>query len=686
MRPCLPVLALLVLAPALSGAARENSADWTAPSSPRLYVTAARRDAFKTWCATGEGAASFARLRAEFDAAWLSAPLPAEPQPYGTPFPANKDPRAVQAWRAAQRDASLLTGAGEAAVVLWLATDEPRYLALARAALLAGSRWAPDGAAGLAYNDEAAFRLWRKLPFLYDQLRPVLTDAERADLLPRLRAWGAPFFDLVHSDLRDTRRNSLDSSPRSHSVRFVATVGLAGLALLDDLPEARDWFAFAARWYRDQFPPWGGDDGGWSEGIRYWETGVASEPVRFQDALARLDHPDAWTHPFWRQTGYFAGYLLQPRPATSFGDISGTGKVNLDWKNARFLRKLARIFGDGHLRAFADLGEPAPPYPLALNNYPSGIEYLLSDFADADKPLPATADLSALPSARWFRDIGWVSLHSVLGRPAEDIMLTFISSPYGSFSHSHAAQNAFILSAWGEELAVNAGYREFHGSPHHDGYVRRTLSKNALLIGGEGQTPRSKAATGRILRLDAGDRFIWTTGDATAAYNAGRASPLADRVLRDIVFVDRRYFVIRDTVRLPQPRVVDWLLHSEKTIAWDAVTQTALLRNDRARLAVALQSLQGPLLAGTSDTWPVPPDPAWLARFNLATQGHLAARTAAPAREHEIVAVLWPSDADTPPPALTLTRDGDATLCTITRPDGATDRVTFAGSDRLHLD
>jgi hypothetical protein len=109
------------------------------------------------------------------------------------------------------------------------------------------------------------------------------------------------------------------------------------------------------------------------------------------------------------------------------------------------------------------------------------------NFIVADKPLPKARPLSQLPPNRYFADVGWVSLHSALGKPDQDIHVTFRASPYGSFSHSHADQNGFILNAFGEGLAINSAYREFHNSPHHDQWTRQSISKNVLLLDGVGQ-------------------------------------------------------------------------------------------------------------------------------------------------------------------------------------------------------
>ena len=155
--------------------------------------------------------------------------------------------------------------------------------------------------------------------------------------------------------------------------------------------------------------------------------------------------------------------------------------------------------------------------------YPTACEFLVRNFiASVPSRCPPPKPLSELPPQRYFRDVGWVSMHSALGRPDDDIHITFKSSPYGSFSHSHADQNAFILNAFGEGLAINSAYREFHRSPHHKEWTWQTKSKNALLIDGVGQKAQDKKATGKITRFETAPRYVWTTGDATVAYQTGQ--------------------------------------------------------------------------------------------------------------------------------------------------------------------
>jgi hypothetical protein len=656
----------------------------TIPSNaPRTFILADERDAFREFCLSGPAKEFYSQLKTEFDSNWMSVPPPAEPEEFGDPDPKKRKGDKVDKWRAAQGVCNQLAGTAEAATIFWLVTGEPKYLEKAKEFLLTACRWATgeSGATRIDYNDEAHFRLWRKLPFVYDQIRDELTPEEKAAVLESFRRRGNDSFALIEKRTKNSLRNSIESTASSHSIRFMSMTGIAGLALYDDLPEAKEWLDYALHFYREQFPTWGGDDGGWAEGNAYWRGCV--EHAWFQDALAVIGHSDAYANPFWRQTGYFPLYFVQPYKHTAFGDTPVAGKFTIEPMVAQLAQHLARQFQDGSLRAYADMADTSnrslesQGLYFDSERYPAGMEFILRDFSVRKKPLPAPQPLSELPPARWFRDVGWVAMHSALGRPAEDIMLSFKSSPYGSFSHSHADQNAFILNAYGENLLINSGYREHHRSPHLTGYTKRTISKNALLIGGEAQKPESKSATGRILGLEMDGRTVWTAGDAANAYNDALDKPIVKESHRDILMVDQRYFVLRDTVRLEEPKTISWLLHAESAIHWDPQSGKARIQQPKAGCEVTLIASSGPLEGAVTSQFPIPVDP----KYDWPDQYHLTA-TAPEALEHRILTVIWPWKGTESPAAVRATLGGNT--LTVHRPDGKTDVFAVSG-ERLAL-
>ena len=107
------------------------------------------------------------------------------------------------------------------------------------------------------------------------------------------------------------------------------------------------------------------------------------------------------------------------------------------------MEHVARVQQNGTFLAYAALATDARARPIDKGlddlgrSLPTAAEFLFLNFIASARKLPAPVALSTLPAHRYFRDVGWVSLHSALGRPADDIHVTFKSSQYGSFSHSH---------------------------------------------------------------------------------------------------------------------------------------------------------------------------------------------------------------------------------------------------------
>ena len=670
-------------------------------TAPRTLVLAGRAEDFRAYCLTGPGAKPFAKLRADLDAKYLALPFPAEPITYGDPSPSKRDSAKADQWRDVQDVCGIVSGVAEAAALCWVVTDEEKYFTKAREFLLAACAWHFDpnwksgavvGATDITYNDEGHFRLWRKLPLVYDQLRARLTPVEKKIVLDHFRERGRRSAAWIErqGDIAHVARNSAESDLSSHPIRFMPMTGLAGLALWDDLPEAREWWAFAYKFYRDQFSPWGGDDGGWAEGSAYWRGTI--EHAAFQDTLLSLGDPLAYATSFWKNSPYFCLYNVQPYRTTTFGDAANAGHFNLEPATADYFEHLARVQQNGFFRSYAALSTDARPSPLNKGlagldrGYPTAAEFLLRNFIARDLPLPPARPLAELPNQKFFRDVGWVSLHSALGRPDDDIHITFKASPYGSLSHSHADQNAFILNAYGESLAINSAYREFHNSPHHDQWTRQTKSKNLLLLDGIGQLPKSKQSTGTITRYEETARYVWTTGDATVAYAAAQKDKSnVRRVTRDLVFIDSRYVVLRDRVELAAPAKLSWLLHAEKNLVWDNARATATIAGPAGKATLTAQIVSPGVewRASVTNKFPVPVDPKY-AKADADPyitgawhdQAHLTLESPGAALDFTVFTILWPERGPKPIGAHT-TLQKNNTL-SISRPDGRTDILTIS--------
>ncbi len=681
--------------------AQTNGFEHVPASGPRTMVVAGQHEAFRIYCLEGAGKEAFDRIKSDLDNVYMVFPHPEDPLTYGDPEPSKRDSFKTDRWRAVQDLAGNIAGIAEAATLVWIVTGEQRYLDKAKEFLLTSTDWALDpdwrsgsvpGATDVYYNDEGNFRLWRKLPLVYDQLRDQLTPAEKERVLDHFRERGERTVRWIRrSNISGLKRNSLEVRPSSHPVRFMAMVGLTGLALWDDLPEqARDWYDFAYKFYRDQFSPFGGDAGGWAEGNAYWRG--TFEHAGFQDILLAIGDPIAYNLPFWKNTGYFALYNVQPYLHTTFGDVSNAGHFNLEPVVADYMNHLGRVHQNGYFVSYAALLDPNEPResPSLMGmgklarTYPTAGEFLIRNFIGSRFPAVAPAPLSELPPYRFFDDIGLVSMHSALGDPDNDIHITFKSSPYGSFSHSHPDQNTFIINGYGEGLAINSANREFHRSPHHKQWTWQTKSKNGILIDGEGQEQQDKTATGEITRFEVGDRYMWTTGDAKVAYQTRQPEGRVQRVTRDLVFIDRRYVVLRDRVETDDESHLSWLLHGEMGMGWQNLDQRARIEGEKAALTAVLATKPFTWFAAVSDKYPAPIDPRYRSKETYAWvtaewQDHvsLTLTTREPSTAHTVFSVLWPEPDRKSVADVSAKMDEQGRLH-VHRPDGKTDIITLS--------
>ncbi|WP_309399037.1 heparinase II/III domain-containing protein [Cerasicoccus maritimus] len=657
---------------------------WTRPAqlpevpaeAPRTWILANQQSAFREYCTSGEGQPFYARIKEGFDEKYLNLPFPAEPESFGDSDPRKRTSAKIDSWRQAQDTCNVVAGIASTATIIWRVNGEQCYLDKAREFLVKLCEWDAEGTTGIEYNDETNFRLLRLMPEVYDQIRDHLSPEEKSKVLAMLQRRGQTSFDhILRKRTGQLVRNSLAVEPSSHPVRFIPMLGMMGLALWDDLPEARDWFAFAYEFYENRFSPWGGDDGGWAEGMAYWRGVI--EHASFQDALLLINAPEAYAQPFWKNTFYFPVYFLTPWRSTAFGDTPVAGVIGMEPGIRDFIMHGAKVYQDGYLRAYADqyvdrraLPEEELEFKL-WRKYPTPIEYLLRDFLVNDRPLPTPQNLSELPHSKYLESIGWVAIHTDLGNPDNDIFVQFKSSPYGSFSHSHADQNAFILSAFGEPLAINSGYREYHRSPHHKAHTRQTLSKNAVLIGGEGQPAQDASAIGKITHYQSSKDATWVRGDATEAYRANPKLKNLALAQRDMIMLQSGAIVIRDVIHTAQPESVQWLLHSVDQP--ESNNRTIKITQGNAELLATMASPGNTLDISISNQFATPVDPKYLSK-GYDPQYHLTATTEKASDTTVIYAVLYASKGDNHPPEI-LSCQPDSVKFTL--PDGEAMTIDF---------
>jgi len=511
----------------------------------------------------------------------LATPMPDEP---AFPFKTS-DPKTAE-WIAAHNK---LRGEGEGAAnrlqrtaFAYLVTGDEAIGRNAVEQLMNLAGWAPDGATGYATHDQVHRAIAYRSAMAYDWVSDLLTPEQRRTALAMIESRTQTMYQhlAVGRPLRD-------QPYESHGWTAYGYIGIIALATLHDLPAAEVWFRDVVPTYLNLCPPWGEEDGGWLQGVAYWQYSQLSNK-EFYDALLSAVGLSLYDKAWSRNNLYFPLYWFPAgSPRCHFGDGN---------------RDRPGIYEVQHYRRMAQMFQN-PIAQWAWQQIGDLSDGSLQAYYRGDESLPARPPVE-MPPSRWSKDIGWVAMHSDLLDP-ERVSLYFKSSWIGSFNHSHADQNQFVLNAFGEALAIDSGYYDWYASPHDKGYTRHTLAHNAITIdGGHGQPIFDATASGRILGMVSTPAIDIAGGDATAAYQGKLA-----KAVRRIVYLRPNTFVMIDDLAAPQgeQRQFEWWLHGLSPIAIDADQAGATVSQGKAHLKVELVAPSG-LTASERDQFVGPPE------------------------------------------------------------------------------
>lgn len=464
-------------------------------------------------------------------------------------------------WRQMYIDCQELLYAVRHLAVAGRILDDTELLHKARQWLLHVARFDVLGTTSRTYNDEAAFRIAGALAWGYDWLHDSLSDADRAEVRQAL----SRRLEEVATHVIEHARIHLFPYD-SHAVRSVASVMVpACIALLGEHPRAQEWLDFAIDYYDTLYSPWGGPDGGWAEGPHYWTTAMAYM-IDAGNLLLKYTGHNLYQRVFFQHTGSFPLYTKAPDTQRScFGDDSTLGDIP-SLKVGYNARHFAAITGDGHLQwYFEQMCERAKGTEHEFYNH--GWWSFAFDKLQYrhDWPQVTAVPPQQLPLMKHFKDVGWVAVQRDLHDPQQHLQFTTKCSRYGSISHSHGDQAAFLLFAHGEELAIQSGYYVGFGTSMHRQWRRLTKSKNAILIDAKGQYAGADKSlqiqsTGSVLAAEErADGTVFISLDATPAYRL--EVPYLRRYRRDFHLIRGRHLLVVDDVELEQEGSVQWLMH-----------------------------------------------------------------------------------------------------------------------------
>ncbi len=511
-------------------------------------------------------------------------------------------------WGNRKHAIAVADGAATLAFAYVISGDE-RYGDGARDALVALTKWDPEGSTQYAYNDEAAMPLLYMPSRAYTWVYPILTEDEREAVVAMMRTRGAQCFNHLR------KREHLWNPYASHSNRAWHFLGEVATAFLGEIPEAETWLDFSMTVMYTAYPVWGDSDGGWHEGTGYWASylGRYMYWAFVADAAYGIN---AFEFPYFSNAGYYGMYLLPPGTKTGgFGDQAGNVA---DTRIGSLMRLFAAGSGNPHWAWYAD----------QLNaGYGGGyLGYLYE--ANAKAVVAMAPD--ALPSSRQFHGTGLAILNSDLLHGADNVQIHFKSSPMGRSSHGYNANNAFLLNIGGQQALLDSGRRDVYGSPHHYDWMHHSRSDNAILVNGKGQRKHTANATGRITHFESTPTVDVVVGEAGAAYDD------LDRWTRRIVFLKPRTIVIHDVLEAPEPSTFQWNLHAKG--AFNLEDDGASWASDTGKLRVTFVDTQtNPLQIEQTDQFD--PPPAEWSGFDL-NEWHLTASTTEKRAQQEFITLI----------------------------------------------
>lgn len=534
----------------------------------------------------------------------LKQGVPEHPGPYvkGDPrWPNWIDWYGSVADKLTSRVGSRLVNAARAAIL----TGDAAAIDAAKQLLLAACEWDPKGGSAARYGDLQAANLLKGMVWCYDACERSLSEAERERVHAILKERVLQFYVKISPFRINPAQN--------HPWKKNTVVAESALVLLGVFPEAEEWLDVAVRNFCLRILPSMGFQGENQEGIMYWSYGV-SMLANFADLLLFMANVNLYDHPWLRQTCRFPVYLAPPNAyAISFADNSSRG-------NASFV-------GPAATKLAGWLGQRAEdPYALWYANQ-----------ACTGLTFRAPADI---PQSIFYPFIGYSVFHTCLSEGLESVDVGMRSGPYHA-GHQHDDNNAFVIHAYGNKLAVDGGYYDWYGSPHFKAYSITTLAHNSLLVNGKCQKRGTDGATTTFLDSPS---FGFALGDAGS--NPDIYDGQLSRFDRRLVFLKPGFVIVHDLVESAAgPVELDWLLHShtDEPFPADSATRTFSIARPKSRLdgRFLVPETMALRVVKSFDIGPQKPrESVFLPESDVQPEWTLFARPAEAAAETEFLAVI----------------------------------------------
>jgi hypothetical protein len=470
----------------------------------------------------------------------------------------------------------------------YILTGSKKYADAGIRWILEIAHWDPEGATKV--TDFGDSGIMHAMAVGYDSFYHSLTKGQKKQLLNAIALRGAHFYD--------DWVNSLESRLLSNHVwqhileRFFQTA----LAVKDDLPIADQWLSYIYEIWIARSPVLGHKDGAWSNGISYFRMNTLTM-LSITSTLKEITGVDFVKDIWYKNNPEWMIYAWPPH-----GSADGFGNDAYKLGNPEYERES----NDPIFTSYPELNARITQNPYARWYVDKRIEDTGAKYS-ADKSLkwffiqrglrlerPSAPAHFDLPQARAFREVGIAYMNTHLEETSKNLRLAFKSSPYGSYSHTHAEHNCFNLFYGGQPLFSNTGYRPAMGDPHYLADFKNTRGHNGILIDGMGQ-PFGSESYGWISRFLHGEQISYVVGDATNAYSATDANEIKTKgnpaknhsdaglkkFRRHVLMLRPSIIIIYDELETKQPSHFTFLLQNRDMLRMDEA-QNVIASNSKA--------------------------------------------------------------------------------------------------------
>ncbi len=457
---------------------------------------------------------------------------------------------------------------------VYMIEDDIKYAEKAIKLLEAISEWDQSGFSGYKTHDQVHRDVAHKCSIVYDWLYNLLTDAQREKVVKMIKER----VETMYVPLM--LQHPLDELPYdSHGTTASKMIFTICFALMHDVPEASDWFENIQPFYY-KVQGWGGEDGGHANGTGYANGSLKAEDTARHDLVYTSTGYKSWggeAEVGETPNKYLMFFMSNGAPVGSFGDDETIPPIRETVSLTRYIVGAVRYNDSANKWASETRGtKPYIKEPMLLKYFNNDVE-----------SIPPFDMMNTYHD----RDIGWIAMKSDIIDPWHTA-LHFKSSFWGSYNHSHADNNGFMLYAYGEPLAVSSGYFDYYYSDHDKNYSHQTLAHNAITHdGGKGQTvgntnpEGSINSKGKITGYLHGDKFNLASG------NAERAYPDLDKADRYLIYLKPDYVIVIDELSANDdtPTQFEFNLKGFSKYEVDKEEQTAVMTQGRAKLYATFQ-------------------------------------------------------------------------------------------------